>query len=146
MLATLPALPAAASGSARDEPSDLTHDCQVRSVVDTTRDCVFDTNSDGRYDWWVYDTNGDGIYDSSNLDTDFDGLADTFYTTVGSPNGEVRVRYDHDVDGLYDDEEYSLYYTDPYRWDTNGDGFGDGVEVFAGSPPNDPYCTPDGCG
>ena len=144
VLAALPAVPAAAHSSARDEPYDMTHDCQVGSVVDNTRECVFDTNSDGRWDWWVYDKDGDGLYDTSNLDTNFDGLADKFYFT--NPYGEVSAHYDYDVDGLYDDEETWLYYTDPYRWDTDGDGYSDGIEIAEGSGPLNPYCTPNGCG
>jgi hypothetical protein len=145
-LAALPALPTAAHGSAHDTESELVLDCQLGGILDYSKSCVFDTNGDGVYDWWVSDTDGDSVIDTSSLDTDFDGRAETFYTIVGNPYGDVLVRYDHDGDWLYDDEEFGFYFTDPYRWDSDGDGYGDYMEVTESSGPLDPYCTPIGCG
>jgi hypothetical protein len=71
------------------------------------------------------------------------------------PNGELRAgtggapvweRPDSDGDGLYDDDELEVYGTDPAWWDTDGDGAGDGEEVYYGSGPLDPFCDPYGCG
>jgi hypothetical protein len=51
-------------------------------------------------------------------------IASNFSAPPGSPLGEA----DSDGDGLTDAEE-ALEGTDPLRYDTDGDGFGDGVEV-----------------
>jgi hypothetical protein len=44
-------------------------------------------------------------------------------------------RPDGDGDGLYDDDEWNVYGTDPYTYDTDGDGIGDGEEVYNGTDP-----------
>ncbi|MCB9664017.1 MAG: hypothetical protein H6732_07875 [Alphaproteobacteria bacterium] len=44
------------------------------------------------------------------------------------------------LDGVID--EWMLHGTDPYRWDSDGDGFGDGAEVAAGSDPLDAQDVP----
>jgi hypothetical protein len=143
----LPAVPAAAHGSANDDTTyEMALDCQLGSVMDYGKSCVFDTNGDGFYDWSVYDTDGDSIFDTSELDTDFDGRAETFYTIKGTLYGEVVVRYDHDGDWLYDDEEIAVYSTSPFLWDTDGDSFGDNMEIAEGSDPLDPMCIPYACG
>jgi hypothetical protein len=46
-------------------------------------------------------------------------------------------RADSDGDGLYDDDETDVYGTDPAVYDTDGDGFGDGEEIYYGSNPLD---------
>jgi hypothetical protein len=46
-------------------------------------------------------------------------------------------RADSDGDGLYDDDETDVYGTDPFGYDTDGDGVGDGEEVYYGSNPLD---------
>ena len=142
-----PAVPAAAHGSAHDDTTyEMALDCQLGSVMDYSKSCVFDTNGDGFYDWSVSDTDGDSIFDTSELDTDFDGRAETFYTIKGTLYGEVVVRYDHDGDWLYDDEEIAVYSTSPFLWDTDGDSFGDNMEIAEGSDPLDPMCIPYACG
>jgi hypothetical protein len=108
--------------------------------------CAFDLNGDGEFDWAVHDTDADGFYDASSADLDFNGKPETFFTIIGSPDGTPYARYDHDTDGLYDDEELNVFGTNPYVWDTDGDGYSDGHEDFSGSSPMDPYCNPYGCG
>src|SRR5687767_5791605 len=112
-IAALSAGPAEAHGMDHDAAGDPILGCQLGSPLDYTQSCAFDTNGDGVYDWSVSDTDGDSLFDTSSLDTDYDGRAETFYTIVGSPYGEVHVRYDHDGDWLYDDEEIGFHYTDP---------------------------------
>ena len=41
------------------------------------------------------------------------------------------VASDADADGVADNDEATLYGTDPYVWDTDGDGLSDGEELFA---------------
>lgn len=142
ILVALPAIPAAAHAQQHESVKVA---CELGGAVNYNRGCAFDTNGDGLEDWWVSDTNSDSIYDTSTLDADYDGQSDTFYF-LNPYSGGTSVRYDHDGDLLYDDEETWVYYTDPYRWDTDGDGFGDHMEIFEGSSPFDPFCTPYGCG
>ena len=54
------------------------------------------------------------------------------------PGGPV----DYDGDGLTDADEVDLYGTDPYRWDTDGDGYGDGEELRACTSPRSPFSWP----
>jgi hypothetical protein len=74
------------------------------------------------------------------------GLLGGLLAQRGVP-ARARQRPDRDGDGLFDDDETSVYGTNPDAFDTDGDGTGDGEEVynrdngFAG--PNDPL-TPDG--
>jgi hypothetical protein len=49
-------------------------------------------------------------------------------------------RPDRDGDGLYDDDEVGVYGTNPDLFDSDGDGVGDGEEVYLGTDP----LTPDG--
>ena len=44
-------------------------------------------------------------------------------------------RPDRDGDGLYDDDETDVYGTDPDVYDSDGDGIGDGEEVYNGTDP-----------
>jgi hypothetical protein len=53
----------------------------------------------------------------------------------GSPVVQAAQRLDEDGDGLYDDDESLIYGTDPYGYDTDGDGVGDGEEVYYGTNP-----------
>jgi len=42
---------------------------------------------------------------------------------------------DSDHDGLTDNKETNIHKTDPNKWDTDGDGYGDGDEVWNGYSP-----------
>lgn len=44
-------------------------------------------------------------------------------------------RPDGDGDGLFDDDESFVYGTDPFSYDSDGDGVGDGEEVYYGTDP-----------
>ncbi len=57
-------------------------------------------------------------------------------------DGQLLV--DSDGDGLSDDDEKTIYHTDPLLYDTDGDGIGDGVEVRMGTDPLVPQ-TLTGC-
>ncbi len=47
-------------------------------------------------------------------------------------------RSDRDGDGLFDDDETGVYGTNPDFSDTDGDGWGDGTEIYYGTNPLDP--------
>ncbi|MEA3202393.1 MAG: large repetitive protein [Thermoplasmata archaeon] len=72
------------------------------------------------------------------LDTDGDGVADSDEVLSGSnpldPSDQRLSGKDTDGDGLADIFETSIH-TDPNVVDTDHDGFGDGIEVHAGSNP-----------
>lgn len=51
-------------------------------------------------------------------------------------------RPDRDNDGLYDDDEVEVYSTNPDVADTDGDGVGDGQEVYDGTDPAVPNSGP----
>jgi len=96
------------------------------------------------------DSDGDGLYDSDEIavygtnpamyDTDGDGSGDgeeVYYgsdpRTAGGSGGTSGV--DSDGDGLLDTDETSVYGTSPSVFDTDGDGVGDGQEVYNGTNP-----------
>lgn len=55
-----------------------------------------------------------------------------------SPRGARGAqRPDRDYDGLFDDDETNVYATNPDVYDTDGDGNGDGEEVYYGTNPLD---------
>ena len=98
------------------------------------------------------DTDGDGLTcvqesveygtDVENPDTDGDGRSDGDEVYVYGSNPLVAdaapagsARSDGDGDGLYDHDEVTVYGTDPYNPDSDGDGAGDGEEVYVGTDP-----------
>ncbi len=54
----------------------------------------------------------------------------------------LRPGGDRDRDGLHNGTERRWTKTNPRKFDTDGDGFGDGAEVIAGSNPLDPTSVP----
>jgi hypothetical protein len=54
----------------------------------------------------------------------------------------VKYRPDPDHDHLSTRKEVRRYHTRPHRWDSDGDGYGDGQEVQEGTDPRDPTSTP----
>jgi hypothetical protein len=54
----------------------------------------------------------------------------------------VKHRPDPDRDHLSTGKEVRRHHTRPRRWDTDGDGYGDGQEVQEGTNPNDPTSHP----
>jgi hypothetical protein len=110
------------------------------------------TNPDSDSDWlpdgseiFFYDTNpmddnsdNDILLDTYEFDTDYDHLEDGMEFKLGLqmvPGGGI-LNPDSDHDGLIDGDEYYLYGTNPGRYDTDGDGYGDGVEILIGTNPN----------
>src|SRR4051812_21673609 len=53
----------------------------------------------------------------------------------GAASASALQRPDSDGNGLYDDDESFLYGTDPFGYDSDGDGVGDGEEVYNGTNP-----------
>ena len=89
------------------------------------------------------DSDGDGLDDGAevlvhftdpnNVDTDGGSVPDGEEVAVGTdpldPNDDVRP-VDTDGDGLLDDDEINVTFTDPLNPDTDGDGLLDGEEVL----------------
>ncbi len=86
-----------------------------------------------------------GVFDlvvrdvTSSGDLDGDGLSNEDETTV---YGTDPANPDTDGDGLSDGDEVLVYGTDPLVADTDGDGFLDGQEVAMGTDPNDGGSSP----
>ncbi len=57
-------------------------------------------------------------------------------------NYDGQVAVDSDLDGLTDQGEIQVFRTDPNKADTDGDSYGDGVEVLAGTDPLDAKLYP----
>ncbi len=94
------------------------------------------------------DRDGDGLFDDDETevyqtdpdlaDTDGDGVSDgdeVFFNTDPLVANEPTTRTDTDDDGLYDDDEEQIYNTDSLTFDSDGDGVGDGEEVFLDTDP-----------
>jgi len=54
---------------------------------------------------------------------------------TASPTAAAEEVVDSDHDGLSDKAETEIYGSDPQKWDTDGDGWGDGYEVWHGYSP-----------
>ena len=93
------------------------------------------------------DRDGDGLYDDDEttvygtnpdaFDSDGDGSGDGEEVYLGTDPltaNAALVRADSDGDGLFDDDETAIYGTNPRVFDTDGDGVGDGEEVFNSDP------------
>ncbi len=62
----------------------------------------------------------------------FHSLAVQAQDAASTTDAEV---VDSDHDGLSDKDEINIYKSDPNKWDTDGDGWGDGDEVWSGFSP-----------
>jgi len=63
------------------------------------------------------------------------GLLGGFFVQRGTTPTWAAAQADGDSDGLYDDDEANVYGTDPFTFDTDGDGMGDGEEIYLGTDP-----------
>lgn len=99
----------------------------VRAQDDTDADGLFDLDETG-----VYGTN-------PNLaDSDGDGSGDGEEVYLGTDpltGGAGATRADTDGDGLFDQDETSVYGTNPNDFDSDDDNAGDGQEVYEGTDP-----------
>jgi hypothetical protein len=98
--------------------------------ADSDGDGLFDADETGVYGTnpYVYDTDGDGAGDGEEVYYGSNPLA------ADGNSGTSGI--DSDGDGLYDTDETSIYGTNPAVYDTDGDGSGDGEEVYYGTDPN----------
>lgn len=74
------------------------------------------------------------VVDEFAHDKDKDGVLDTKEAELGLSDYE----FDTDKDGLSDYAEINKWKTDPTKRDTDGDGYGDGIEVIKGYNPLGP--------
>ena len=63
------------------------------------------------------------------------GLLGGLLAQRGSSSALAAQRADTDGDGLFDDDEANIYGTDPFSYDTDFDGVGDGEEIYYGTSP-----------
>ncbi|MEO5912746.1 MAG: binary toxin-like calcium binding domain-containing protein [Luteolibacter sp.] len=123
-----------------------TNDFTYLSPTSTgTNPLLADSDGDGLSDGvekytGVYVSTSNTGTDPNAFDTDGDGISDGLEVlTYGTdPNSDA----DKDSDGLLDREEIFTYHTNPSLADTDGDSYGDQVEINATSDPNDPISTP----
>jgi thrombospondin type 3 repeat protein len=99
------------------------------SFADSDGDGLYDADETGVYGTnpYVYDTDGDGTGDGTEVYYGSDPRA------AGGSTGTAGV--DSDNDGLLDTDETQVYGTNPWVYDTDGDGVGDGQEVYNGTSP-----------
>lgn len=71
------------------------------------------------------------VEDPFPLDKDRDGLEDSKEKELGLSN----LNFDTDGDGLSDVDEIEVWKTDPKKFDSDSDSFGDGYEVINGYNP-----------
>ncbi|NDB30522.1 hypothetical protein EB151_13365, partial [archaeon] len=90
-----------------------------------------------------WDTDGDGIGDNSDNDIDGDGtnnaedqapfdpddIFDIDRDGIGDANDPESMLEDNDGDGLSNFDELNVTMTDPFNWDSDGDGFSDGPKT-----------------
>ena len=93
-----------------------------------------------KYEYW--DTDKDGVGDNSEDDIDGDGINNSQDEAPFDKNGSVDKNKngiadsndfnsyfdDSDFDGLANGYELNESNTDPFNWDTDGDGFSDGFK------------------
>jgi len=81
-------------------------------------------------------------------DADFDVPLDREWSepTQTEVVGALDPLLDQDADGLSNADEMLVHGTDPLAFDSDGDGFGDGGEIAAGTDPNDPQSFPPATG
>jgi hypothetical protein len=81
-------------------------------------------------------TGGDGQTDQTGDDG---GSGQSDQTGTGDDGGNTQAGDgDRDSDGILDQDETDFFGTDPDAFDTDGDGVGDGEEVFNDTDPLDP--------
>lgn len=82
----------------------------------------------------------DALGDVCDPDDDNDGLTDVDEAVWGTN----PFLYDTDGDGLLDGDEVHIYFTSPLAKDSDGDGYDDNIEISASSNPNDAQSIPGG--
>jgi hypothetical protein len=95
------------------------------------------------YDEWVHgtaprnpDTDGDTLSDGQEIGNGTDPKTPNILPAPApAPAPAPGERPDRDQDGLYDDDETGVYGTNPDVVDSDGDGSGDGEEVYLGTDP-----------
>ncbi len=106
----------------------------------TAKASTIDPNSDEDHDGLTYRQETQLYHSNPNKwDTDGDGWGDGQEVWNGySPlagNGARMKNFDSDKDGLTDEQETTVYHSNPSKADTDNDGYTDGLEVKNGYSP-----------
>ncbi|MEN3943019.1 RHS repeat-associated core domain-containing protein [Prosthecobacter sp. SYSU 5D2] len=81
------------------------------------------------------DMDGDGHHDGNDSHPDDPNLWEDWNYNGTNDSEEVYEPLDSDGDGLTDDDEVYVFYTDPWLADSDGDGLYDGEEIMYGTDP-----------
>ena len=88
-------------------------------LLDADESAIYGTNPG------AYDSDGDGLNDGEEI----------YYGTNPLVADANTIQVDSDEDGLQDADENTIYGTQRLNYDTDGDGVGDGEEVYLGTNP-----------
>ncbi len=117
---------------------------------DSDGDCLGDVHEAGDADLNTppVDSDGDGEWDVLDSDSDNDGIKDGDELACAPLDTDGDGKLDHidpdiDGDGLSNEDE-ETWGTDPVVTDSDGDGFGDGLEVYANTWPDSKNSKPKG--
>jgi hypothetical protein len=117
----------------------------IRYNVSTTTPWLDDTDGDEIPDSWEI---SNGLNRTDPLDASADQDNDGLTNLEEYQNGTDILNSDSDYDGLTDDEELRIYFTEPLIADSDDDGHNDGYEVEKNTDPLDdseyPGSTKDG--
>lgn len=80
------------------------------------------------------EASANNILFGNSIDSDDDGLSDVQENQLGTD----PFNWDTDGDGLSDGDEVLIWKTDPLKFDSDGDGYGDGEEIKNGYNPLGP--------
>lgn len=107
-----------------------------------TNPCDADSDDDGLQDDWEVRYRLNPLVPTGDDGPDGDPDGDTLTNAQERDLGTDPRMADTDGDGINDADEVVVRRTNPLMWDSDGDSYSDGVELAAGSDPNDQFDRP----